>query len=65
MTTKEFKSIDGHIGDRVSFNYTNLCTGKRVTNYGVISHVYGDCIIIKNETQDIASVAHYADVFFI
>jgi uncharacterized protein Veg len=65
MTTQEFKSIDRHIGERVSFSYTNLCTGKVETNQGIISKIYGEGIIIKNETQDIASIAHYRDVYFI
>ena len=65
MTTQEFKTIDSRIGAKVTFKYTNLCTGKVETNQGIISKIYGEGIIIENETQDIASIAHYRDVYFI
>ena len=63
MTTQEFRNIESHIGKVVTFKYTSLVNGKEVVNRGIITKVYWDCIILENESQDVASVAHYTDVY--
>lgn len=63
MTTQQFKNIESHIGKMVTFKYTSLLNGKEVINRGIITKVYGDCIILENKSQGVASVAHYTDVY--
>ena len=61
MTTQEFKSIAN--GSKVKFGFANLLTGKEEIHTGVITHIFGDCICIADETQPGGVYLNYHDVY--